>query len=861
MPNFCVAPNCTKKSTQTDLAFFRFPRDVKRCHEWVENCRRADLLTKTPDLLNKHYRLCAAHFDPSMICKTGPFRTVLKDNAVPTIFDFSGQNKKLHKNRKRVKVLTEEEVRDIKERRLEEEAEANREDEGVEDMEQDTAPPLSAEEQEVREYLRSLFEILLLLGRQGIPLIGHTATAALAPLPAAASEKKAAKEGEKPGGEGDGSEARARPRPSFTPLSNFQALLEMRMSAGDEVLRRRLEGAATNSETLAPETLGRMLDVAASCVRDEVVQRVRLFSLIAGEPAEMRGPDATGQEGEGEEAPEGGCGVFLPLFARFVDSAGGGGEGAEGSGRPQEELLGFVALEGDGEVLAERLLAFVTGACGLDMAKCRGFAYDCGGAGGARHALKMRTAAERVTELHPTAVRTLWSRCGLNALLAESASTPATQLVIATLGRAEALLRSSPALRLELERTVATSFREDEDTARALLAACRGRWSRRHDAFQLTSDLLEPLKLCLEAACDGGREMRWSERVVRDCLALAETLSDFEFLAGLVVLKNVLSFTRAFGRNLQGGALDVHMATSSVTAVLHSLVEVADNIDVYHEFWFEEAALAAQSLGIPVRVPLRHLRKCGTPEPQPESYYKEHLTVPVVSYVISELSDLFSETHLKVLRCLSLVPAVMGQLKFAADVAEEAAVAEVFRDDLPSPDTLATELQCWRVKWKHRSKGVPLPDSIADTLRLSDVKFFPNLDALLGALWNLPLLNPEEPRKTPPQSTPSTAPSRQGEEADGEEAGEKEAAAAAGDDRHHNNTNNGGDRDDADEDSGNSVDGDSCGAARNRLQAYLRDTPIRHRCQRLAVLYASTDARHDPDAMVEAFLKLYPDTR
>uniref|UniRef100_A0AAR2JM97 THAP-type domain-containing protein n=1 Tax=Pygocentrus nattereri TaxID=42514 RepID=A0AAR2JM97_PYGNA len=67
MPNFCAAPNCTRKSTQSDLAFFRFPRDPERCRLWVENCRRADLEEKTPDQLNKHYRLCAKHFEPAMI--------------------------------------------------------------------------------------------------------------------------------------------------------------------------------------------------------------------------------------------------------------------------------------------------------------------------------------------------------------------------------------------------------------------------------------------------------------------------------------------------------------------------------------------------------------------------------------------------------------------------------------------------------------------------------------------------------------------------------------------------------------------------------------------------------------------------
>uniref|UniRef100_A0A8B9YQ09 THAP-type domain-containing protein n=1 Tax=Bos mutus grunniens TaxID=30521 RepID=A0A8B9YQ09_BOSMU len=106
MRNFCAAPNCTRKSTQSDLAFFRFPRDPTRCQKWVENCRRADLEDKTADQLNKHYRLCAKHFETSMICRTSPYRTVLRDNAIPTIFDLTSHLNNPHsRHRKRIKEL------------------------------------------------------------------------------------------------------------------------------------------------------------------------------------------------------------------------------------------------------------------------------------------------------------------------------------------------------------------------------------------------------------------------------------------------------------------------------------------------------------------------------------------------------------------------------------------------------------------------------------------------------------------------------------------------------------------------------------------------------------------------------------
>ena len=119
MPNFCTAPNCKQKSTQLDLAFFRLPRDPARCQKCVENCRGADLEDKTPDQLNKHDRLCAKHFETSVICRTSPYRTVLRDNAIPTIFDLiSHLNNPHSRHRKQIKELSEDEMRTLKQKKM-----------------------------------------------------------------------------------------------------------------------------------------------------------------------------------------------------------------------------------------------------------------------------------------------------------------------------------------------------------------------------------------------------------------------------------------------------------------------------------------------------------------------------------------------------------------------------------------------------------------------------------------------------------------------------------------------------------------------------------------------------------------------
>ena len=105
-----------------------------------------------------------------------------------------------------------------------------------------------------------------------------------------------------------------------------------------------------------------------------------------------------------------------------------------------------------------------------------------------------------------------------------------------------------------------------------------------------------------------------------------------------------------------------------------------------------------------------------------ESYYKETLSVPTVEHIIQELKDIFSEQHLKALKCLSLVPSVMGQLKFNTS---EEHHADMYRSDLPNPDTLSAELHCWRIKWKHRGKDAELPSAIYEALHLPDIKSLP----------------------------------------------------------------------------------------------------------------------------------------
>ncbi|KAL1767925.1 52 kDa repressor of the inhibitor of the protein kinase isoform X1, partial [Sigmodon hispidus] len=173
---------------------------------------------------------------------------------------------------------------------------------------------------------------------------------------------------------------------------------------------------------------------------------------------------------------------------------------------------------------------------------------------------------------------------------------------------------------------------------------------------------------------------------------------------------------------------------SSLTAALHSLDKVMENIEVYHEFWFEEASNLATKLDIQMKLPGKFQKaQQGNLESQltSESYYKDTLSVPTVEYIIQELKDIFFEQHLIALKCLSLVPSVMGQLKFNTS---EEHHADMYRSDQSNPDTLSARLHCWRIKWKYRGKYIEFSFTIYEALHLPDIKFSPNVYALMKVL-------------------------------------------------------------------------------------------------------------------------------
>uniref|UniRef100_H2PA02 Uncharacterized protein n=1 Tax=Pongo abelii TaxID=9601 RepID=H2PA02_PONAB len=680
MPNFC-----------SNLAFFRFPRDPARCQEWVENCRRADLEDKIPDRLGAVAHAC----NPNTLGGRGgqEIETILKDT------DETSEQEQKHKETNNSNAQNPSE----------EEGEGQDED----------ILPLSLEEKENKEYLKSLFELLILMGKQNIPL--------------------------------DGQEAEEIPEGLFT-LDNFQALLECQINSGEEVLRN-FETTAVNTLFSSRTQRRQMVEICESCIREETLREEReshLFSIVTDDVVDIAGEE------------------HLPVL--------------------REEFIGFLPYEADAEILAVKFHTMITEKWGLNMEHCRGQAYIVSSG----FSSKMKVVASRLLEKYPQAIYTLCTSCALNMWLAKSVPVMGVSVALGTIEEVCSFFPRSQLL-LELDNVISVLFHNGKERGKELKEVCHFQWRGRHDAFEILVELLQALVLGSDGI-NSDTNIRWNNCVAGRAFVLCSAVPDFDFIVTIVVLKNVLSFTRAFGKNLQGQTSDVLFAAGSLTVVLHLLNEVLENIEVYDEFWFGEATNLVTKLDIQMKLPGKfHSAHQDNLESQlaSESYYKETLSVPTVEHIIQEVKDVFLEQHLKALKCLSLVCSVMGQLKFSTS---EDHHADMYRGDLPNPDMLSAKLHCWRIKWKHRGKDIELPSTIYEALHLPDIKFFPNVYALPKVLCILPVMKVEN-------------------------------------ERYEN--------------------------GRKRLKAYLRNTLTDQSSSNLTLLKMNCDIKHNLELMVDTYVKLY----
>ena len=180
---------------------------------------------------------------------------------------------------------------------------------------------------------------------------------------------------------------------------------------------------------------------------------------------------------------------------------------------------------------------------------------------------------------------------------------------------------------------------------------------------------------------------------------LAITASDF--LAALVITRNCLEYLQALTSSLQEETKDIITAVEEINIVTTRLQQARDNIHTYHSKWISEVEKMGSAVGVQLSLPRRCSRqtqRSNVPADTPSLYYCRSITIPMIDHLLNEMSSQFDSQQQAALLGFNILPSVAVTLTIENCINKANALAEVYIADLPSPNLLNSEIECWHLE-------------------------------------------------------------------------------------------------------------------------------------------------------------------
>lgn len=531
-----------------------------------------------------------------------------------------------------------------------------------------------------RERLLPIVKTIILCGRQNFALRGHRDDGQVL-LENSSTEK----------GEG-----------------NFRALLRFRVDAGDKNLEEHLRNAPKNATFVSKTTQNTIIECCGSIITDKIVAKVkrgRYFSILVDETT-----DVSTQE-------------QLTFCVRYLDVE---------TVTLREDVLGFQTVNDlTGEGLTKTILNMLH-EFGLSIKDLRGQGYD----GGANMAGKLRGVQSRILKEQPLALYTHCSSHCLNLALSKSCNMQAVRNVLGAIGEICNFVRDSPKRTTALQQKIEAKF--PEARVKRLKPLCETRWIEKHDSVLLFREMLPAIVDFLEDVISNTEG-----KVLTFANGMLFAITQFQFLVTLEVVVELMSVTLPLSRQLQDPSIDLseayRMAGNTVN-VFHSQREASDECFMNI---FKRAVSLAMDLNVNVSIPRinnRQTQRANIPTADPCMYYRTTVYIPLLDFLVSELSERFcKEKHETVLNLQGLIPTFL----FRPDIDTERILeaATIYESDLPdSILELKGELLLWHSYWKEIPKKDRPTTSVESISAARNGYYkFPNIQCLLHLLAVLPV--------------------------------------------------------------------------------------------------------------------------
>lgn len=499
-----------------------------------------------------------------------------------------------------------------------------------------------------------------------------------------------------------------------TNRSMFNALLNFRIDAGDEVLKKHLASCDERASYISKTTQNRMIEIVGEQIRENILKEVksaRYFAVLADEVTDTSNWEQ------------------MSLVLRFVDS----------QQDIREEFLAFVPCEEvSGEGLTNKIVEKLE-EWGLDVADIRGQAYD----GAANMAGKFKGVKSRILELNDKA---LFFHCASHCLslcVVKACQVPYVKNMMGTMKQLALFFSNSPKRQRKLEQVIGDAM--PDSRKEKLVDLCRTRWVEKIQAFETFALLFKPVIDCLGQITED--KATWDSKAVIEASGLLSNMSCGSFLTAFIVTQECLQYLKPLTVKLQKVAQDVSSAYKEVADITQCIKDLRDTVDKAFHVWFQKARTMAQTLGVTIekpRVAGRQTLRDNQPADTPEVYYRITVAVPFLDHLCTELQSRFQNSQLAG-DGLQLVPSCIAQLPkgFTSLPDGIEGLASLWEADLPAIGGIQAEIHRWAVKWCTAAESCPVPTTLVEALKHCDSEYFPNIHKMLQLLCTLPITTAE----------------------------------------------------------------------------------------------------------------------
>ena len=271
----------------------------------------------------------------------------------------------------------------------------------------------------------------------------------------------------------------------------------------------------------------------------------------------------------------------MPVIIRFVDKCG----------EIQERFIKFIHCDTGmtGNALKDKIVDLISNELQLDLTNCRGQCYD----GAGNMAGKFSGLSSRILALNPLALYTHCSSHRLNICVASSCQIQSVHNMMDNVTKISSFFNNSPKRQLLLDEMVKKFNSQNRQTK--LLDVCKTRWVLRIEGLERFMTLYKAITETMFAIRDNF-DGSW-DACAADAYLHHSLLTNFVFIVTLVVVRMVLGYARSATSQLQGQHIEIMKGLQEISTIIFSLQTARNDIDTYHNGWFQEAVDIADSVG------------------------------------------------------------------------------------------------------------------------------------------------------------------------------------------------------------------------------------------------------------------------